>query len=69
MIIDEGFGSLDEINRDNLVAELRRLSNEVLDGGRVVIVSHEEDICEEFAHRLRISKDTNGFVAIERYAG
>jgi exonuclease SbcC len=69
LIIDEGFGSLDEVNRDNLVKELRRLSEEVLDGGRVVVVSHEEDICEEFAHRLRVSKDSKGMVSIERYAG
>lgn len=69
LIIDEGFGSLDEINRDNLVAELRRLSDEVLQGGRVVIVSHEEDICEEFAHRLKVSKSPDGFVSVERYLG
>jgi DNA repair exonuclease SbcCD ATPase subunit len=69
LIIDEGFGSLDEVNRDNLVAELRRLSDEVLNGGRVVIVSHEEDICEEFAHRLKVSKTGDGFVAIEKYQG
>ena len=69
LIIDEGFGSLDEVNRDNLVVELRRLSDEVLNGGRVVIVSHEEDICEEFAHRLRISKNAEGFVSVERYLG
>ena len=69
LIIDEGFGSLDEVNRDNLVAELRRLSDEVLSGGRVIIVSHEEDICEEFAHRLKISKSEAGDVLVERYAG
>ncbi|HEY9709341.1 MAG TPA: SMC family ATPase [Oculatellaceae cyanobacterium] len=69
LIIDEGFGSLDEVNRDNLVAELRRLSDEVLNGGRVVIVSHEEDICEEFAHRLKISKNAEGFVSVEQYIG
>lgn len=69
LIIDEGFGSLDQVNRDNLVAELRRLSDEVLNGGRVVVVSHEEDICEEFAHRLKISKTGDGFVAIEKYQG
>ncbi len=69
LIIDEGFGSLDEVNRDNLVKELTRLSDEVLSGGRVIIVSHEEDICEEFAHRLRISKNTDGLVSVEKFAG
>ena len=69
LIIDEGFGSLDEVNRENLVTELRRLSDEVLNGGRVIIVSHEEDICEEFAHRLRVSKASDGFVSVEKYLG
>jgi len=69
LIIDEGFGALDEVNRDNLVKELTRLSDEVLSGGRVIIVSHEEDICEEFAHRFRISKTPDGLVNIERSAG
>lgn len=69
LIIDEGFGSLDEVNRDNLIAELRRLSEEVLNGGRVVVVSHQEDICDEFAHRLKISKSADGFVSVEQYTG
>ena len=67
LIIDEGFGSLDEVNRDNLVKELTRLSDEVLSGGRVIIVSHEEDFCGEFALRLRISKGVDGFVKVERH--
>jgi exonuclease SbcC len=65
LIIDEGFGSLDEISRDNLVKELRRLSENVLNGGRVVIVSHQEDICEEFTHRFKIYKDSNGAAKAE----
>jgi exonuclease SbcC len=69
LIIDEGFGSLDEVNRDNLVKELTRLSDEVLSGGRVIIVSHEEDICNEFAHRLRISKNADGLVSVEKFVG
>jgi DNA repair protein SbcC/Rad50 len=65
LVIDEGFGALDEVNRDLLVQELRRLSDEVLQGGQVIVVSHQEDICEEFAHRYRISKDENGHGQIE----
>jgi exonuclease SbcC len=69
LIIDEGFGSLDEINRDNLISELRRLSNDVLNDGRVIIVSHENDICEEFAHRLKISKNEDGLALVESFVG
>ena len=66
LIIDEGFGSLDQVNRDNLVTELRRLSEDVLNGGRVVIVSHEDDICDKFVHRLKITKNIDGIVSVER---
>ncbi len=59
-MIDEGFGALDEVNRALLVSELRRLSEDVLQGGRVVVVSHQEDVCEEFGSRYRISKDASG---------
>ncbi|MBD2001415.1 SMC family ATPase [Leptolyngbya sp. FACHB-541] len=65
LVIDEGFGALDEVNRGLLVSELRRLSEEVLQGGRVIIVSHQEDICEEFAYRYRISKDSSGYGQVE----
>jgi hypothetical protein len=37
----------------------------VLNGGRVVIVSHENDICEEFTHRKKIYKNAEGLVCIE----
>ncbi len=65
LVIDEGFGSLDEVNRDLLVDELQRLSRDVLQGGRVVVVSHQEDVCEKFGNRYHISKDTNGAVQID----
>jgi exonuclease SbcC len=65
LVIDEGFGALDEVNRELLVTELHRLSEEVLRGGRVIIVSHQEDVCEKFASRYRISKDENNIVCIE----
>ncbi len=68
LIIDEGFGALDEINRGLLVGELHRLSEEVLQGGRVIVVSHQEDICEEFGSRYRISKQEDGMVSIQRTA-
>jgi exonuclease SbcC len=40
LIIDEGFGSLDAQGRQEMVEELRSLS-ELLD--RVIVVSHQED--------------------------
>lgn len=68
LIIDEGFGALDKTNRELLVAELHRLSGEVLDGGRVIVVSHQEDVKEEFGRRYRISKNRDGATEVE-YAG
>lgn len=65
LVIDEGFGALDEGNRALLVNELRRLSDEVLQGGRVLIVSHQEDVCWEFANRYHITKDLDGFIRVE----
>lgn len=66
LVIDEGFGALDEVNRALLVSELRRLSEDVLQNGRVVVVSHQEDVCEEFGSRYRISKDANGALQVQR---
>jgi len=65
LVIDEGFGALDEGNRSLLVSELRRLSEEVLQGGRVIVVSHQEDVCWEFANRYYISKSFDGLIEIE----
>jgi DNA repair protein SbcC/Rad50 len=39
MIIDEGFRALDEVNRGLLISELSRLREEVIQGGRVIVVS------------------------------
>ncbi len=68
LMIDEGFGALDELNRGLLVAELHRLSEEILGGGRVVVVSHQEDVQEEFSDRYHISKDPDGSTQVE-YGG
>jgi exonuclease SbcC len=66
LIIDEGFGSLDETHRGLFVNELRRLSEEVLRGGIVLVVSHQEDVRDEFGSRYRIYKDVGGSVQVER---
>jgi DNA repair exonuclease SbcCD ATPase subunit len=65
LVIDEGFGSLDDINRSLLVAELSRLSEEVLQGGRVIVVSHQPDVVEGFGSRYQLSRDPDGLVQID----
>jgi DNA repair protein SbcC/Rad50 len=64
LIIDEGFGALDETNRDLLVKELSNLSEEVLSGGRVIVVSHQEDVCDRFGSRYRIEKEADGYIKV-----
>ena len=66
LVIDEGFGSLDANNRDLMADEMRTLSEKVLLGGRVVIVSHLDDVRDFFGSRYRISKDAAGCVRVER---
>lgn len=68
LVIDEGFGTLDNDNRGALIRVLQDLSEEVLSNGRVVVVSHQEDVCGEFGSRYRLSKDDAGYVRAERYA-
>lgn len=68
LVIDEGFGTLDQNNRGLLVKELWRLSDDALSGGRVVVVSHQEDVCGDFGNRYRVSKDADGYVQAERNA-
>jgi DNA repair protein SbcC/Rad50 len=65
LVIDEGFGNLDKDKRPLMVSELRRLSEDVLQGGRVIVVSHQEDVCEEFGSKYRIYRDANNHARIE----
>lgn len=67
LVIDEGFGALDDLNRGLLVDELRRLSEQVLRGGRIIIVSHQDDVCSEFDFRYQISRDTSGYAQALRF--
>jgi len=64
LIVDEGFGALDDTRREFLVEELRRLSDEVLKGGRVIVVSHQDNVKEKFSHRYHLEKDEKGFVKV-----
>lgn len=65
LIIDEGFGALDEPNRGRLVEELRRLSEDLLRGGRVIVVSHQDDVADEFGSFYRITKTPHGRIQVE----
>ena len=67
LIIDEGFGALDAANRKRMVAELQRLSEDVFGGGRVIVVSHQDDVCDDFPQRYAIARDANGLVSATRF--
>lgn len=64
LIIDEGFGALDDKNRDSMVKELSRLTS-IFHNGRIIIVSHQDDVQENFANRFRLSKSDAGFTNVE----
>lgn len=64
LIIDEGFGALDDKNRVLMVNELSRLA-EIFQNGRVIIVSHQDDVQENFANRYRLSKNDDGLTSVE----
>ncbi|HRH40871.1 MAG TPA: SMC family ATPase [Pyrinomonadaceae bacterium] len=64
LIIDEGFGALDDKNRVLMVNELSRLTD-IFQNGRVIIVSHQDDVQESFANRYRLTKNDEGFTSVE----
>ena len=64
LIIDEGFGALDEKKRGLMTTELNRLS-EVLQGARIIVVSYQEDVKENFANRFRLNKTDEGFINVQ----
>ena len=69
LVIDEGFGALDEENRALMVENLRHLSQHELCGGRIIVVSHQEDVCETFGHRYRLSRRADGYANVELRVG
>lgn len=69
LVIDEGFGQLDEDNRALMVANLRHLSQRELQNGRIIVVSHQEDVCETFGHRYRMSSGADGYAQVEMIVG
>ncbi len=52
VIIDEGFGSLDAIGRQEIIDELHNLKNVLK---RVILVSHQEEFSDRFPTRYRIA--------------
>ncbi len=66
-MIDEGFGTLDDEKRPLMVNELKRLSEDILQGGRVIVVSHQNDVCEGFDSRYRVFRDKNQYAQVEQY--
>jgi DNA repair exonuclease SbcCD ATPase subunit len=67
LIIDEGFGALDNNRRELLVEELGRLSRDVLQGGRVIVVSHQDDVKEKFGNRFLLGKTGSGLTSVDLY--
>jgi DNA repair exonuclease SbcCD ATPase subunit len=65
LIIDEGFGSLDEQRRGDMIDELRRLAG-LLE--RVIVVSHQADFQNraQFPHGYRLRR-VDGATTVERY--
>jgi DNA repair protein SbcC/Rad50 len=68
LVIDEGFGALDNNNRSLMIQELHRLSAETLQRGRIIVVSHQDDVCESFPNRYRLERNLEGYVKVERNA-
>jgi DNA repair protein SbcC/Rad50 len=65
LIIDEGFGSLDEQRRGDMIDELRRLAG-LLE--RVIVVSHQADFQNraQFPHGYKLRR-VDGATTVERY--
>ena len=69
LVIDEGFGALDEENRGLMVDNLRHLSEHELKGGRIIVVSHQDDVRDAFGHRYQLSRDAMGYAKVEMTVG
>lgn len=69
LVIDEGFGALDEENRGLMVDNLRHLSEHELKGGRIIVVSHQDDVRDAFGARYELSRDKLGYARVEMTLG
>ena len=62
MIIDEGFGSLDQEGRREIIEELHNLSEEL---SRIILVSHQDEFADAFPFRYGIElKDNTSVVTL-----
>ena len=57
MFIDEGFGSLDDVSRDQAI----RVLNDLADKDRLIgIISHVNELKEQIDHKLVVKKNEKG---------
>ncbi len=64
LIIDEGFGSQDELSRDRLVKAIRSIQD---DFARILVITHFADVKEMFPTHIFVSK-LNGLSQIQLLA-
>ncbi len=57
LIIDEGFGALDEQGRRNMIDILRKLRTRFK---KVIVISHIEEVKKAFEDTLLITKEASG---------
>jgi exonuclease SbcC len=62
VIIDEGFGSLDQDGRQQMIDEIASLAQQL---ERIILVSHQDDFAQAFPHAYHIQHD--GKTAFARY--
>ncbi|HEY9715287.1 MAG TPA: SMC family ATPase, partial [Chroococcales cyanobacterium] len=54
LIIDEGFGSQDDVSRDKLVTAIRSIQS---DFARILVITHIQEIREMFPAQIQVSKE------------
>jgi exonuclease SbcC len=67
VIIDEGFGSLDQQGRQEMIGELQSLKSELK---RIILVSHQEEFTDKFTrgYHIRLEGGTSKVSDLERTA-
>ena len=57
LVVDEGFGSQDQVGRQRLVEVLRSVQDEF---AKILVITHLEDLKERFPVRIEVSKGPEG---------
>ena len=52
-----------------MVDNLRHLSEHELKGGRIIVVSHQDDVRDAFGHRYELGRDKMGYARVEMTVG